>query len=149
MTIGVNSIQQSVETIWMTMLRLDVQPSAKHPTLSSRVSLTACVQITGAWHGAVTLDCPITLARRVASIMLELPPNEVEPDLVHDALGELVNIIGGNFKSLLPEPTALSLPAVAQGTDYAIRILDSQVLSRLSFTCGESSFVVTIVQCRS
>ena len=34
---------------------------------------------------------------------------------IADALGELANIIGGNVKSLLPEPCALSLPHVLVG----------------------------------
>ena len=34
---------------------------------------------------------------------------------VTDAVGELVNIIGGSVKSLMPQPTVLSLPSVRTG----------------------------------
>ncbi|TIC83622.1 chemotaxis protein CheX [Nocardioides sp. GY 10113] len=32
-----------------------------------------------------------------------------------DAVGELVNMVGGSLKSILPGPSALSLPTVAAG----------------------------------
>ena len=43
-----------------------------------------------------------------------LDAQEVEPDEVADAAGELVNIIGGNLKTLLPTPSKLGLPEVAR-----------------------------------
>lgn len=41
--------------------------------------------------------------------------NELSDSDVADALGEFVNIVGGNIKSALPGPIALSLPLVALG----------------------------------
>jgi len=42
-------------------------------------------------------------------------PDEAGPADVADAVGELVNMVGGNIKSLMPGPSVLSLPAVAAG----------------------------------
>jgi chemotaxis protein CheX len=39
----------------------------------------------------------------------------VSPADITDAVGELVNIIGGSVKSLMPQPTVLSLPSVRTG----------------------------------
>src|SRR3546814_11558410 len=44
-----------------------------------------------------------------------LAMSEITPEDVTDAIGELVNMIGGNVKSLMPEPSILSLPMVAAG----------------------------------
>lgn len=66
--------------------------------------------ITGAWDGSVSLFCSDRLSRRIASGMFGVPSGNVSIDDVQDALGELVNILGGNIKSLFPSPSQLSLP---------------------------------------
>jgi chemotaxis protein CheX len=76
--------------------------------------------------------------------MFGLDRKDVDGFQIYDALGELTNMIAGNFKSLLPQPCDLSLPVVTQGTDYAFRVLDSEVVNRLDFECEDSPFVVTI-----
>jgi chemotaxis protein CheX len=73
--------------------------------------MRAAVSIRGEWDGAVTLEMSPTAARTAARRMLTL--DEVEDEDVLDALGELVNMIGGNIKSLLPSGSALGLPMVS------------------------------------
>jgi chemotaxis protein CheX len=71
----------------------------------------ASVAIHGDWAGTVTLEMSPETAETAARTMLHL--DTVEPDDVRDALGELVNMIGGNIKSLLPPGSTLGLPSVA------------------------------------
>ena len=71
----------------------------------------AAVEIRGDWDGAVTLEMSPAAARTAARTMLTR--DEVDDDDVLDALGELVNMIGGNIKSLLPSGSALGLPMVS------------------------------------
>jgi chemotaxis protein CheX len=73
--------------------------------------MRASVEIRGGWDGAVTLEMSPTAARTAARTMLTL--DEVEDEDVLDALGELVNMIGGNIKSLLPSGSVLGLPMVS------------------------------------
>lgn len=141
-----DTLQDSIATIWSSMLGLEVKPSKQVSLLPPPVFLTGCIQITGAWQGAVTLDCPAELAKKAAAIMFDCTVDEVDSFQVHDALGELTNMVAGNFKSLLPEPSSLSLPAVAQGTDYAFRILECQPVNRLGFNCEGDAFIVTILK---
>ncbi len=72
----------------------------------------ALIRIVGEWSGAITLDIESGTARTAAEVMLQV--EDVEPEEVTDAVGELVNIIGGNIKSLLPTPSKLSLPQVSR-----------------------------------
>jgi CheY-specific phosphatase CheX len=81
------------------------------------------VEIEGAWDGAIFLDCPDALASHVAARMFALPVEDVDETMRADVMGELVNILGGLFKSAVGGRCVLSLPAV--GTDA-----DSMVLSR-------------------
>jgi chemotaxis protein CheX len=71
---------------------------------------------------------------------------ETMPDQVSDALGELTNIISGNIKSLLPEPSSLSLPAVAEGSDCYFRVIGTRVMQKLGFVFEGEPFQVTIVE---
>jgi chemotaxis protein CheX len=147
MAFGEDDVRNSVESIWSSILGLEVERGRPaHLSQSQPDLLTGCVQITGAWRGAVTLDCSCELARRAAGIMFGLDPRSVDHEQVQDAIGELTNIIGGNFKSLLPEPCQLSLPAVTEGTAYAFRVIDSRELMRLSFSCQKAPFQITIAQ---
>ncbi|MCK4176679.1 chemotaxis protein CheX [Aciditerrimonas ferrireducens] len=77
-------------------------------------ALTASVAISGAWNGLVSLQVTEPAARALAQAVFAVPQVGFE-DLA-DAVGELVNIVGGNLKGLLPAPTQLSLPTVATGT---------------------------------
>jgi chemotaxis protein CheX len=70
----------------------------------------ASVRIHGEWSGTVTLEMTPETAETAARTMLSLDP--VAEEDVTDALGELVNMIGGNIKSLLPSGSTLGLPMV-------------------------------------
>jgi chemotaxis protein CheX len=142
-----DQIEDAVESVWSTMLGLEVAPG-KEMALE-RVDpdfLTGCIQISGAWQGAVIVDCSVGLARQIAAIMFGVEVYETMPDQVSDALGELTNIISGNIKSFLPEPSHLSLPAVAEGSDCYFRVIGTRITQRLSFTCNGHPFQVTIAE---
>ena len=143
----VEKLREAVETIWSTMLGLELAPG--QPMGTNRIQrgfLTGCIQITGAWNGAVTVDCAGGLAQSIAAIMFGIEIDETTPDQVNDALGELVNIVSGNIKSFLPEPSHLSLPSVAEGTDYYFCVVGSRQLAKFSFSCQGMPFQVTILE---
>ncbi|WP_435746855.1 chemotaxis protein CheX [Nocardioides sp. SYSU DS0663] len=77
---------------------------------------TATVTITGEWRGMVSIDLAEPVVLAVTRGMLGFGEDE-QPDLPSctDAVGELVNIVGGNVKSLMPGPSSLSLPVVSRG----------------------------------
>jgi chemotaxis protein CheX len=75
----------------------------------------ASVVIRGGWSGMVLLEMGSGTALEAARVMLDLDEgDDVEPEEVADAVGELVNIIGGNMKSLLPTASSLGLPQVGE-----------------------------------
>jgi len=70
----------------------------------------ASIAVTGGWSGHITLDVTRTGADVLTRRMLL--SDEVSHDDVTDAVGELVNVLGGNVKGLLLEESALGLPQV-------------------------------------
>ncbi len=134
------------EDIWKSILDLDVkQTEDAFCPLGGESILAGCVHITGEWEGAVSLDCPVELAKKVASIMFQLKEDEITTDLIEDGLGELTNMTGGNMKSLLPEPCFLSLPAVTM-TQHGLRIPGSELVSTVTFQCWGYKFRVSVLK---
>ncbi|MFI5912428.1 chemotaxis protein CheX [Dactylosporangium sp. NPDC051541] len=77
--------------------------------------VTAAVSIAGAWNGHVVLRCRVDGAAAIAAAMLEMPTGSVRLEDIVDGAGELMNIIAGNVKSLLPQPSVVALPQVVLG----------------------------------
>jgi chemotaxis protein CheX len=129
------------------MLGLEAKPQPSLTSGSVRQKfVTGCIQITGAWQGAVTVECSGGLARNVAAIMFGMDACDVCQDHINDALGEITNIISGNIKALLPEPSHLSMPAVTEGTDYFFTICGSKPVSEASFSCDGRPFKITVLE---
>ena len=135
-----NSVQQTSGTLdhsWRAILecaavevfemmagvRLEVDPApAEHPSGEQ----TAMVGIAGALCGMITLRCSEQTSLKLASLMLggDRPPTHTT---ACDALGELCNMVAGNFKSkinALKDRCMLSVPTVITGEDYAMEAAD-------------------------
>jgi chemotaxis protein CheX len=89
------------------------EPTGKH---------TAMVGLAGALCGMVILRCEEETGSKLASFMLggDAASN---PSTIRDALGELCNMVAGNFKSkisTLADHCMLSVPTVISGEDYVM-----------------------------
>jgi chemotaxis protein CheX len=89
----------------LTPLAAPVAPSAE--------VVRAAVDILGPCRGVVVLELEPATAHAAAVRMLGDEPAELTD--VDDAVGELVNMVGGNLKSLLPQSCSLGLPVVVRG----------------------------------
>lgn len=78
------------------------------------LDVVASVSLTGAWDGHVIISMTEAAAVTVAAAMLVLDPAAVTDADINDATGEWVNVVGGNVKSLLPQPCQLSLPMTSR-----------------------------------
>ena len=107
------------------------------------------ISISGAWEGTVTLRCTAQLARQATSVMYEMEPGSITDAELHDAVGELTNMIGGNIKALVAQPSRLSLPSVALlgtgGDGSSTRGWPAATAFRqVAFACGDQPLVVAI-----
>jgi CheY-specific phosphatase CheX len=139
-----DDIKDIAMTIWATLFELPLEDGDAAP-LGPESTVTSCVQIDGAWHGAVVLQCPLTLARTLTAAMFQAD-TAPELDEIHDALGELANMLGGNVKALLPGPSRISLPAVAVGSDYHLSVVGTDAVTSLSFACDGHPLRITLLQ---
>ncbi|MDA8291761.1 MAG: chemotaxis protein CheX [Actinomycetota bacterium] len=122
------TIAEITQTFWGAYL-----PDAGELTLTANLpeidDVRARVDIDGAWIGSVEVSCSMRVARTVASVMFAMPPEEIAASDVSDAVGELVNVVGGNIKSILPVPTSLSIPVLDDPGEWRFEaVLESEVL---------------------
>jgi chemotaxis protein CheX len=98
--------------VWSSFLGVEL--SAVPPQDAELVGpvLVAQVRMTGAWNGRVLLRCSAAHAAAAAVCMFSTSPGAASDLEARDALGELANVVAGNVKSLLPAPSALSMPVV-------------------------------------
>lgn len=142
-----DDLLQITESIWSAMVGLPVQRvDAALVQHRAGTTFAGCVHVTGAWNGAVALHCSESLARTVAAAIFDVDAALATIAQTQDAVGELVNMTGGNLKALLPEPSHISLPTVAQGTDFTARVPGSRLAGQMAFECQGEPLLVTVLE---
>jgi chemotaxis protein CheX len=143
-----NQIHEICQEIWESLLGMDLEISevAGDPFADCKRTMTGFVNIGGAWQGTVLLEVSDYLSHAFGGRMLGVAADEVSDRDVADSLGELTNMVGGNIKSLLPAPSNLSIPSVAEGSDYAIWAPGTDVLAQLTLRCEGEPMLITVRQ---
>jgi chemotaxis protein CheX len=129
-------IAEITRDVWSSFLSMDLEVGGGDPTatLPGR-SVTGCVHISGEWNGTVFVQCSAEQASSAAEAMFMADPGTLGEDEISDALGELTNMVGGNIKSLLPEPSRLSIPTVAGGDNYTVRVPGASLVDAVTLIC--------------
>jgi chemotaxis protein CheX len=110
--------------------------------------MMAMVGLGGALCGMMIVRCSSKSAKNIASRMLGGDSEPTEPT-ISDALGEICNMVAGNFKAKitgLADGCMLSVPTVISGDDYTMRAVsaDNCFQSALSLD-GEPIWVSLLV----
>jgi chemotaxis protein CheX len=140
-----NEIIEYAEFAWST-LELKLTPSSEPFDENSADAITANIQISGQWKGIVALKVEHALAQQLAVKMFSIEKEEeVTDEDINDAVSEMTNIIGGNLKSILPQPNKLSLPMVdLKGTELYFPFTEQ--CAKIVFDCMEKKFMVSIYE---
>ena len=121
---------------WLPLLQLaaeevfEIMLGAKLEPLSEAVSvpaseITSMVGLAGQLCGVMTLRCSADTAKLIAAKMLGVTPDQADQQL-WDAIGEICNMVAGNFKNKLTglsDKCMLSVPTVITGGDYTFHSL--------------------------
>jgi chemotaxis protein CheX len=117
-------LELAVEEVFEIMLGCRVKPASRGEQ-GTVGGCMAMVGLAGALCGILTFTCDPKTAREVAKAMLG--PEIAESDeQVSDALGEICNMIAGNFKNKLSRTDGscvLSVPTVIKGDQYTVHTL--------------------------
>ena len=145
-TITQDQIVEIAEAVWaslfdMTLSELNAQGRTE---VARGRSATATAHISGGANVSVVLSCSEALARRAAAAMFESGEDELADEEVADAFGEIANIIAGNVKCLLPEPSELSLPTVSRGVDQVVTIPGAKLMEQVDLGCDEDRMRIAL-----
>ena len=104
------TVMSIADDVWTSLVG-DGEVLVPLPVPAPEETISGWVEITGPWRGAVVVTCDQPTAVALTECLLRArPPAVIDAEDVADALGELANVLGGNVKSMLPEPSTLGLP---------------------------------------
>ena len=132
--------------VFEMMANTRLQPTSAQPAEPAG-DRTAMVGMAGALCGMTTLRCSNQLALKLASLMLGSDAAS-NPATVGDALGELCNMVAGNFKSKvsnLADHCMLSVPTVITGESYSMQTLNPVELFQLSLLYDNDPIWVSLI----
>jgi len=111
------------QEVFEMMIGISLEPCTDTPHKPGE--FTAVIGLAGPIHGVFAIRCNEKTACEMACGMLGVDENEARAQ-VWDALGEVCNMVAGNFKAKtgkVGEASVLSVPTVIHGYDYKVRPL--------------------------
>lgn len=106
-------VHAAIEQVWSAMLFTPAEPWPDGVTPEFGTGLQAQIELRGDWNGRLVLTCDGDVAVQIAGAMLGAAADEALPEIdVLDAVGEVLNVVGGSVKGALGGETALGLPGV-------------------------------------
>jgi chemotaxis protein CheX len=143
----VEFIRTATADVFTTMLGLGIANEPEYsdknpPTISDGV--LAFVGMAGSWTGAGAISCSAAFACRICNQLLMTEADAVNEEVL-DAVGEVANMIIGNFKTMVEEhlgPLGLSIPTVIYGRNFTSRSLGSNHWMVLPFRCGDETITI-------
>jgi chemotaxis protein CheX len=145
MTVPAGEVHNIVAEIWESMLGLPVDHGPDDAIRQPGREVFAAVQITGGWEGAVIIECDEAAADSFTRAMLGLEDEEPSESDVHDVMGELANMAGGNVKAMVGDETRLSLPTVVVGEHLDLSVPGADTLVSSNFLAGGVVFTVVVM----
>jgi chemotaxis protein CheX len=125
-----NDLAEMVEQVWESYLDPEgVSPLIPTYDENQPSEVHSSVSITGSWTGHIVYASSAQAARRAAAAFLATEVDEVSQEDISDVLGELVNIVGGNLKAMLPPGAILSLPQVVLAPESTARFPNAERIS--------------------
>ncbi len=115
---------EATKEIFSTMIMMEIsleEVMEEHGVLTD--TITAMIGLAGTHRGVLAVHFPYVVAMAITSSFLMMDVNEMNAD-VHDAMGEIANMLGGNVKTILSEngrDINLSMPSTISGSEYSFQ----------------------------
>ena len=142
MTIDTEELKLITEQVWELIMESQIVPSAWTDVPSDVAPQIAYVELTGAYNGTIALRIDNVLIRTAAATMFDVKPAEVTAGEMDDTARELANMVGGNVKCLVDQPTQLGLPQLTAADGFDV---DTKALRcRLAFEHNGAPLQVSV-----
>jgi chemotaxis protein CheX len=131
-----------IQNTWNSTLGFDVDRADAAPR-SGDSELVVSTRVSGAWNGEVRMRCSRALGSKIAAAFFQVDAGNTGNDQVLDALSELIHIVGGNLKALLPQPITLSLPST-ENPEVSSMPQASETVCHLALSSSGHPFTVSL-----
>jgi chemotaxis protein CheX len=138
-------LQLAAQEVFDTMLGagLTVPPE---PAPDKGLDITAMVGLAGQLCGVITVRCSGDSAAVMAARLLGTEPDQAGREM-WDAIGEICNMVAGNFKNKVPglaEGCMLSVPTVITGGDYRIHSLADEEALHIAMAFEGAPVIISL-----
>ena len=142
-------VRTATSDVFSTMLGLELEPLPDRvdndaPRISDGV--LAFVGLAGPWTGAGVILCSAAFACHICGQFLMTEFQSVNEEVL-DSMGELANMIIGNFKTMAEEhlgPLGLSIPTVIYGRNFTSRSVGRNDWIVIPFACGGEQMEIRV-----
>ncbi len=114
-------LDAAVKEVFSMMVGAEISVLVPEPSILQS-EITGMVGLAGEMCGVLSVRCSANSATQIASQMLGIPIAEAGAQQ-SDAIGEICNMVAGNFKAKidgLQDKCMLSVPTVITGEDYQL-----------------------------
>ena len=135
----------ATKEIFSTMIMMEItleEMQETHGPLTN--TITAMIGLAGTHRGVLAVHFPYAVAMAITSNFLMMDVTEMHED-VHDAMGEIANMLGGNVKTILSEKGRdidLSMPSTISGSEYSFQSDKDVDKVIIKFGTEKGSFMV-------
>lgn len=144
-------LQDSARNVFSVMADIALEECHEGHDEQQEIWVTALIGFEGTYSGLVALHCPEPLARRTTFGLLG-ETCEVGSQDVCDAMGEVVNILGGDMKLFLDSggrQVRLSTPSVFVGNgEFRAEFLLEPETVACTMTSGSERLLIGVQVCR-
>jgi chemotaxis protein CheX len=140
-------LEASTREVFQTMLGEPAAPTVyDHEEFPPTADFTALVGLSGALEGSLRVRCQAVAAYLMGSRLVGMPLDP-QDELIVDALGEIANMVAGNFKAKIPglaDACRLSVPTVFQGQEFTMASMARGEVLEACFLFHGSPFWVSL-----
>ncbi len=142
-------VGNALKDVFATMFSMDVVlVDGELQTVEEGDRIMGSVSFAGDVMGNVNIHVNDNFARLMTANMLDMEVDEIESEEeVHDVIGELCNMIGGDLKSRLCDagmPCKLSIPSIASGNSFEVESKNWARKERLGLQHQEQTALVEV-----
>jgi CheY-specific phosphatase CheX len=142
-------ISSTIIDVFDTMLSMKavMVDEAQGPANGTGPRIVGSVGLSGEVMGNVSIQVTRMFAYEMTSAMLGMELDDIEEDEVHDVVGEISNMLGGDIKSRLCDegfPCSLSIPSITSGTDFTIESTGWSRHEVFTFSCDDYRIVIEV-----
>ena len=135
MRLDERQILSASKELWTSHLGLTVLPPTDAAIDPEEKTWSSCVKISGAWQGAILLECPESIVRHAAVMLFSVEGEDLSDDEFQDSVKELADMFGKKMRPYLPEETKISRPSIVEDRDDCKALAGMQGLSELRLSC--------------